>query len=111
MKIEIMYQNGIIQIKELVKCRTKQGEITFNSAFYEAIENGSLCFNLGYGQVNFTVSGNETHVSMQDKMFHEWRKYWIYKDGKYYRKHGTSNRTDSQRENENVHEAEQKETR
>lgn len=23
------------------------------------------------------------HIYMQDKMFPDWRKYWIYKDGEY----------------------------
>lgn len=84
MIFEVMYTTGVHaglrHKKELTRCRTKQGQITMNSAFYEAIADGSFHFNLGYGDVNFCVNG---HESMQDKIFSDWRKYWNYSNGKY----------------------------
>lgn len=43
-------RNGFVQVKELTNCKKKQEFFTFNSAIYEAIENGTFCIDLGYGK-------------------------------------------------------------
>lgn len=56
MDFEITYENGIKQVKRLVRCRVGQGMFTMNSVFYEAIENESYRFDLGYGEWKFTIN-------------------------------------------------------
>lgn len=56
MKVRITWiDRNIVQIKELVKCRTKQGQFTINSPIYEAIEDGSFCLNLLHSKHHFKI--------------------------------------------------------
>jgi hypothetical protein len=56
MTIQITWlQNGFVQTKELVRCRTKQGQINMNSPIYQAIESGDFFIDLGYGKHYFTA--------------------------------------------------------
>lgn len=58
MKVEIYWiKQNVIQIKELVKCRTTQGQFTIYSPIYKAIENGSFVLDLGeFGKHPFTIT-------------------------------------------------------
>jgi hypothetical protein len=46
---------NVIQVKELVKCRPKEGQFSMNSPIYEAIENGSFILDAGYGKHKFEI--------------------------------------------------------
>jgi hypothetical protein len=47
--------NGFTQIKELTNCKKREAFFTFNSPIYEAIEDGALCIDLGYGKHPFKI--------------------------------------------------------
>lgn len=57
MKIQITWLKvGVVQVKELTRCKQKDGFFLMNSLIYKAIEDGSFCIDMGeFGTHPFSV--------------------------------------------------------
>lgn len=57
MKIQITWsKSGVVQVKELTRCKQKEGFFLMNSLIYDAIEDRSFCIDMGeFGTHSFSV--------------------------------------------------------